>query len=82
MLCTSPLSPPSETEAKLYYSGLPSAPVVACTSTAPWKQPPPTDLEADHMLKELRVVGNHPIKEAWEDSWFSRSMPMPMIRRR
>jgi hypothetical protein len=34
------------------------------------------------MLKELRVVGNHPIKEAWEDSWFSRSMPMPMIRRR
>jgi hypothetical protein len=54
-------------EAKLYYAGLPSAPVlVARTGTTPWEAP--TGPEAYRKLKELRVVGNHApnLKEAWE----------------
>jgi hypothetical protein len=58
-------SPPSEMESKFYYAGLPSAPVlVARTSTAPWEAP--TGPEASPRLKELRVVGNHAIKDVWE----------------
>ncbi|KAI9447736.1 hypothetical protein H4582DRAFT_1895967 [Lactarius indigo] len=48
-------------EANQYYSGLPSAPVlVARTSSTPWEAPTGPD-------KELRPVGDHAIKEVWED---------------
>ena len=58
------LSPPLE--AKFYYTGLPSAPIlVARTSTTPWE--PPTGSEADYEPKELRGIGNHPLKDAWDD---------------
>ena len=60
------LSPPSPLEAKFYYTGLPSALIlVARTSTTPWD--PPTGSEADYEPKELRPIGNHPVKEAWND---------------
>jgi hypothetical protein len=54
-------------EAKYYYAGLPSAPaLVARTGTAPWEAP--TGPEAYRKLKELRVVGNHALKDVWEDN--------------
>lgn len=57
-------SPLSEMEAKHYYYGLPSAPVlVARSSTTPWEAP--TGPEAYHKPKELRPVYNHSISEAW-----------------
>ncbi|KAK0218116.1 hypothetical protein IW262DRAFT_1392280 [Armillaria fumosa] len=60
-------SPPSAMEAKLYYAGLPSAPVlVARSSTNPWK--PPTGPEAYRQPKELRPGGDHApaFMEAWQ----------------
>jgi hypothetical protein len=61
-------SPPSEREAKFYYTGLPSRPVlVARTGTTPWE--PATGPDAyrpPRPVKELGTVGNHAIKEAWE----------------
>jgi hypothetical protein len=63
---SSPLSPPSEMEAKYYYYGLPSAPtLVARTGTTPWKAP--TGPEAYLTAKELRPVGNHEIVDVWDD---------------
>ncbi|EKM61448.1 uncharacterized protein PHACADRAFT_24643 [Phanerochaete carnosa HHB-10118-sp] len=57
---------PSEMEAKYYYYGLYSAPVlVARTSTAPWEVPGP---EAFPKAKELRTVGNHTLQKVWEES--------------
>jgi hypothetical protein len=54
-------------EAKYYYAGLPSAPVlVARTGTIPWEAP--TGQEEYGVLKELRPVGNHPLREVWEDN--------------
>jgi hypothetical protein len=54
-------------EAKFYYAGLPSAPVlVARTGTTPWEAP--TGPEAYRKVKELCVVGNHTLKEVWEDN--------------
>ncbi|OCH84906.1 hypothetical protein OBBRIDRAFT_815290 [Obba rivulosa] len=62
-----PLSPLSKMEAKFYYAGLPSAPVlVARTSTTPWEAP--TGPEAYRNVKELRIVGNLALKEAWESN--------------
>ena len=59
--------PQSEKEAKLYYVGLPSRPIlVARSSTTLWKAP--TGPEAYCKPKELRPVGNHAIKEVWEDN--------------
>ncbi|KAH7906810.1 hypothetical protein BJ138DRAFT_1117251 [Hygrophoropsis aurantiaca] len=64
-------SPPSPLEAKRYYAGLPSAPIlVARTSsiTAPWMAPGP----GPHTeRKELRTVGNHApkLKDVWESSF-------------
>ena len=57
---------PSPLEAKLYYAGLPSCPVlVARTGATRWE--PPTGQEGDQKLKELGPAGNHPIlSEAWE----------------
>ena len=53
-------------EAKFYYAGLPSTPVlVARTGTASWEVP--TGPEAYRKIKELRPVGNHKLKGAWED---------------
>ena len=52
-------------ESKFYYAGLPSAPIlVARSSTTPWEAP--TGPEAYNRRKELRVVGNHAIKDVWE----------------
>jgi len=67
----SPLTLPSlsdsEMEAKFYYAGLPSSPVlVARTGTTSWKAP--TGLEAYRKLKDLRPVGNHALKSVWEDN--------------
>ena len=60
------LSPPSPLEAKFYYTGLPSTPIlVARTSTTPWE--PPTGSKADYEPKELRGIGNHPLMDAWDD---------------
>ena len=60
-------SPLSDLEAKFYYAGLPSAPVlVARTSTTPWEAP--TGPEAYPVPKELRPVTNHPLLKIWGDS--------------
>ena len=60
-------SPPSEMEAKHYYDGLPSAPVlVARTSTTPWKKP--TGPEADQAGKELRPASHPILGEIWRDT--------------
>ena len=53
-------------EAKHYYHGLPSRPVlVARTGTTPWEEP--TGPEAYLVEKGLRLAGNHPLKEIWSD---------------
>ena len=55
-------SPPSKMEAKFYYAGLPSAPIlVARTSTTPWEVP--SGPQAYWKLKELHLANSHPIKE-------------------
>lgn len=49
-------------EARFYYAGLPSCPVLVYrTSTTPWKQPTGPD-----ELKELRPVYDHKIRDVWE----------------
>lgn len=65
---TPPRPPPvSDEEARLYYAGLPSRPLlVARTGTTPFELP--TGPEAYPKLKELRIAGNHKIKEIWEDN--------------
>lgn len=71
---SSPLSPPSETEAKYYYYGLPSRPtLVARTGTTPWEAP--TSPEAYPTAKELRPVGNHAIVDVWDGGLAARSSP-------
>ncbi|KAH9980501.1 hypothetical protein BJV74DRAFT_856616, partial [Russula compacta] len=58
-------SPSSEMQAKFYYAGLHSHPIlVARSGTTPWEVP--TGPEAHHKPKELRPVYNHPIGKAWE----------------
>ncbi|KAI0259468.1 hypothetical protein BC834DRAFT_1017862 [Gloeopeniophorella convolvens] len=60
-------APISDLEAKHYYHGLPSKPVlVARTGTDAWK--PPTGPEVYFRCKELRVVGNHHLKAVWRDN--------------
>jgi len=60
-------SPLSDLEAKFYYAGLPSAPVlVARTSTTPWEAP--TGPEEYPAPKELRPVTNHLLLKIWGDS--------------
>ncbi|KAH8980630.1 hypothetical protein EDB86DRAFT_514224 [Lactarius hatsudake] len=67
MTRTTPSLPPvSDQEAKLYYAGLPSKPVlVARTGSTPWEAP--TGPEANLKMKELRVVGRHEISNVWDD---------------
>ncbi|KAH9915507.1 uncharacterized protein B0H18DRAFT_1041564 [Fomitopsis serialis] len=55
----------SDEEAKLYYPGLPSRPILVARTGSTWEAP--TGPEAYPRLKELRVVGNHEINEVWED---------------
>ncbi len=63
----SPTSRISAEEAKLYYYGLPSRPVlVARTTTTPWEMP--TGPEVYLKPKELRVVGRHKIVDVWNDN--------------
>jgi len=63
---TTPLEPISDNEAKFYYYGLHSKPVlVARTGTDTWM--PPTGPEAYHKPKQLRSVGNHILQDIWED---------------
>jgi len=53
-------------EARCYYYGLPSRPVlVARSGTTPWE--PPTGPEAYLRPKELRTVFNHQLNQVWED---------------
>lgn len=55
------------TETDLYYYGLPSKPkLVARTGTTPWEAP--TGPGAYYRVKELRPVGNHPLRDVWEDN--------------
>ncbi|KAG0123145.1 hypothetical protein HOY82DRAFT_511576 [Tuber indicum] len=57
---------PSDLEAKNYYYGLYSRPVlVARTGTDIWECP--TGPEAYLHPKQLRPIGNHPLKDVWED---------------
>jgi hypothetical protein len=59
--------PISDLEAKHYYHGLHSKPVlVARTGTDTWE--PPAGPEAYLRRKELRTVCNHPLKAVWEDN--------------
>jgi hypothetical protein len=64
---TTPSSPPhlSDTEARLYYYGLHSKPVlVARTGSTPWEVP--TGLEAYPRERQLGVVGSHGISKVWQ----------------
>ena len=54
----------SELEARSYYAGLPSKPVLVYrTSTTPWRQPIGDEVYRE--LKELRPVFNHKIATVW-----------------
>jgi hypothetical protein len=53
-------------EAKFYYSGLYSSPMLVCrTGTTPWTMP--IGPEAYRQLKELRPVFRHKINVVWEE---------------
>ncbi|KAJ7760931.1 hypothetical protein B0H16DRAFT_1661939 [Mycena metata] len=60
-----PSFPPSDLESALYYRGLPSNPRLVARTGAPWSLP--TGPWQIPKRKELRPVGNHPLKEVWED---------------
>jgi len=63
--------PISDIEAKHYYYGLYSKPVlIARTGNNAWEEP--TGPEAYLLPKELRTVGNHPLQEVWEDELSDR----------
>ena len=69
-LLTSPNLPVSETEAKVWYHGLPSYPkLIARTGSVPFELVPSCDAGfPDHPeTKELRIVGEHKIQDVWED---------------
>ena len=61
------LPPPriSESEAQLYYSGLPSNPRLIARTGSPWEAP--SGPESSPRPKELRTPGDHEISEVWED---------------
>ncbi|KAH9967644.1 hypothetical protein BGW80DRAFT_1462153 [Lactifluus volemus] len=55
----------TEAVSKVYYKGLPSKPpLIATTRPGPFEDP--TGPEAYTVLKELRVLGNHPLAEVWD----------------
>ncbi|KAH9967650.1 hypothetical protein BGW80DRAFT_1177955 [Lactifluus volemus] len=56
----------TEAVSKTYYKGLPSEPpLIATTRPGPFEDP--TGPEAYTVLKEIRVLGNHPLAKAWDD---------------
>ncbi|KAF8580289.1 hypothetical protein K439DRAFT_1637167 [Ramaria rubella] len=64
---TSPTAPypPSPSEVKYFYYGIPSQPrLVARSSANVWVKP--TGLEADFRPKEFGPIGSHPLREIWE----------------
>ena len=61
---------PSPLEARLYYAGLPSSPALVARTGTRWKAP--TGPEAYPKRKELRAVGNHALKDVWEDNLSSK----------
>lgn len=69
-LLTSPNLPPvSETEAKVWYYGLPSRPnLIARTGSVLFKLVPSYDagFPGHPETKELRIVGEHKIQDVWE----------------
>ena len=70
LLTSSNLPPVSETEARGWYHGLPSHPkLIARTGSLPFELVPSFDAGfPDHPeTKELRVVGEHKIRDVWED---------------
>ena len=57
--------PPSISEAKYYYYGIPSCPLLVARSSANvWVEP--TGLESCHIPKESSPIGWHPLREIWE----------------
>ena len=57
--------PPPLVEAKYYYFGTPSRPLlVARSSTDVWEEP--RGLEAYHLPRESSPIGLHPLREIWE----------------
>lgn len=55
----------TDTLSKVYYKGLPSQPpLIATTRLNPLELP--TGPEAYSVLKELRVLGNHPLARVWD----------------
>jgi hypothetical protein len=64
---TTPSSPPHlfDTEARLYYYGLHSKPVIVARTGSPWEEP--TGMDAYPRKKQLGVVGRHGIGEIWEE---------------
>ena len=68
-----PTSPFVVTEAlsKVYYRGLPSTPpLIATTKPRPFQEP--TGPEAYTVLKELRVLGDHPLASVWDNDLADR----------
>ena len=56
----------TEELSKVYYKGLPSKPLlIATTNPVPYKFP--SGPEAFSVLKELRVLGNHPLASFWDN---------------
>ena len=55
----------AEFEARCYYAGLPSNPILIYQTGAPWQKP--TGPEAYLVRKEMRPVFNHPIAAAWDE---------------
>jgi len=60
-----PFSPSAE-ESIGYYAGLPSHPALVARTGAPWNAP--TGPWTCPAAKELRAVGNHALKNIWEDN--------------
>jgi hypothetical protein len=56
----------TETLSKVYYKGLPSKPRLIAT-TNPNAFEFPSGPDAYPVLKELRVLGNHPLATSWEN---------------
>ncbi|KAH9981982.1 hypothetical protein BJV74DRAFT_895767 [Russula compacta] len=52
-------------EAKCFYFGLPSKPVLVYRTGTPFKRP--TGPEAYHVRREVRPVFDHPIADAWDE---------------
>jgi len=65
-LATPPPPCLSPVEARHYYNGLPSKPLLIARTGAPWY--PPSGPEAYLRVKELRIPGQHELLDLWEDN--------------